>query len=327
MKHSIPVTLILLVLFLCAQYIGIGILVTYIDPIESAIQGEVTFYPTPLFERPDDIKGDFSFVPIMISILVGTVLLLILMKYKLRKVWKLWFLLSIVISLTVALGSVLPAFIALGLALILGIWKIFFPNIWVHNATELLLYGGLAAIFVPLLNLFSVSILLILIGIYDAYAVWKSKHMITLAQETTNAKVFAGLFIPYGKDNKNGFGKEKSSESKHVDGDKHHSEKNRSTLKVAENKHESAKNPLPPPKESRTAILGGGDIAFPLLFAGVILKDMGLWQSLIIPVFALVGLGLLLWYGKQNKFYPAMPFIGAGCFVGLGVVWLIQLLI
>ena len=75
--------------------------------------------------------------------------------------------------------------------------KIFKPNFWIQNLTELFIYGGLAAIFVPFFNIWSVSILLILIALYDAYAVWKSKHMITLAKSQMEAKVFSGLLIPY----------------------------------------------------------------------------------------------------------------------------------
>ena len=71
------------------------------------------------------------------------------------------------------------------------------------------------------------------------------------------------------------------------------------------------------------AILGGGDIGFPLIFAGVVLKEWGLWQSLPMPLFAGLGLSFLLWKGKKDRFYPAMPFISAGCFLGLFVVWLL----
>ena len=77
----------------------------------------------------------------------------------------------------------------------------------------------------------------------------------------------------------------------------------------------------------RTAILGGGDIGFPLIFAGVVMKELGIWQSMIIPFFALMGLAFLLWRSDEKKFYPAMPFIGAGCFIGLGLIYLIQYLI
>ena len=76
--------------------------------------------------------------------------------------------------------------------------------------------------------------------------------------------------------------------------------------------------------KGRVAMLGGGDIAFPLIFAGVMLKEFGLWQSLIIPFFALAGLVTLLLIGKEKKFYPAMPFISAGCLLGLGLVYLIS---
>jgi len=149
-----------------------------------------------------------------------------------------------------------------------------------------------------LLNVLSVSILLVLIAIYDAYAVWKSKHMITLAQEQTKAKVFAGLVIPYELPKKTVSKVKKTSRTK-----------------------------TPAPIKVRTAILGGGDIGFPLIFAGVLLKEMGLWQSLVLPFFAMAGLAYLLWLGEKDKFYPAMPFIGAGCFVGLGVIWLVQYLL
>ena len=77
----------------------------------------------------------------------------------------------------------------------------------------------------------------------------------------------------------------------------------------------------------RTAILGGGDVGFALLFTGVVLKEWGTWQSLIIPLFTTTALGLLFWKAEEQKFYPAMPFITAGCFIGLGVVWLISQLI
>ena len=100
-----------------------------------------------------------------------------------------------------------------------------------------------------------------------------------------------------------------------------------SKMKSAKNSVTASKSASSVPVKVRTAILGGGDIGFALLFAGVIMKEMGLWQSLVIPFFALGGLAFLLWYADEKKFYPAMPFIGAGCFVGLGVVWAIGLLL
>jgi len=295
MKHSKTMTLILLATFLLAQFIGIAILYQYIDPAKSAETGRIEFKDLPIGERPP-VEEKTSFFPIILAVLIGTAFLFFLMKYNLTWIWKFWFLLAAFFALTIAGDAFLPTAAAFALGAVFSIWKVFRPNVFVHNITELFIYGGLAAIFVPLFNMFSVIILLILISAYDAYAVWKSKHMITLAKSQAKAKIFAGLMLPYQLEK----------------GVKIHKPKPGVKMKM---------------KKVRMAILGGGDIGFPLIFAGVVLKELGLWQSLIIPFGALLGLGMLLWKGKENKFYPAMPFISAGCFIALGVAWGIGLLL
>lgn len=288
MKHSLKITVLLLIFFLLAQFIGIAILYKYIDTDKSTPEQKI-FKDLPFGERPP-LDEKTSYISVIISILIGTGLALLLIKYNLLWIWRFWFLIAIVSSLTVAFAAVLPGVVSLVIALGIGLWKIFKPNFWVQNLTELFMYGGLATIFVPLFNLWSISILMVLIAIYDAYAVWKSKHMITLATSQAKAKMFAGLLIPYTL------------------------EKTETTQRLVHSKAI--------PQKVRTAVLGGGDIGFPLIFAGVVLKEIGVWQSLVIPLFAALGLGLLLWFSQEKKFYPAMPFIGAGCFIGLGAVFL-----
>ncbi len=301
MKHHPKVVVVLLGLFLLAQFLGLAVLKMYIDPVKSAEAGKIMFTELPIGERPP-LDENTSYVPLIMAVLLGTVILLVLIKFNLHWVWKIWFLMAVVISLSIAFGAFLWKEVAFVLALGLGLWKIFKPNFYVHTFTELFSYSGLAVIFVPLLNLWSVSVLLVLISIYDAYAVWKSKHMITLAKSQTDAKVFAGLLLPY---------QDGAIKTKMHERGVHHGETHGKKV----------------PMKIRTAMLGGGDIGFPLIFAGVVLKEMGVWQALVIPFFSLAGLGFLLWYGDEHKFYPAMPFIGAGCFLGLGVVWLLQIIL
>ena len=83
------------------------------------------------------------------------------------------------------------------MATIFATYKVVKPNVYVHNFTELFIYGGLVAIFIQILNIYSAVVILILISLYDMYAVWKSKHIQKLAKFQTKSKVFAGLFIPY----------------------------------------------------------------------------------------------------------------------------------
>src|SRR3989338_7787972 len=228
MKHSFKVSLFLLTLFVLAQVVGIGLLYKTIDPVKSAEAGTTEFKELAFGERPP-LDEQTSYLPIMITVIVGTVIVLLLIKFKLLWIWKIWFTFAVVFSLTIALAVLIPVVWAFVLALIFGIWKVFFPHFWVHNITEVLIYPGIALIFVPLLNLFSVSVLFVLISLYDAYAVWKSKHMVKLAQSQAESKMFAGLLVPYNF---------KIEKTKLVPAGVHHGE----TVKM------------------RTAMLGGGDI-------------------------------------------------------------------
>ena len=79
------------------------------------------------------------------------------------------------------------------------------------------------------------------------------------------------------------------------------------------------------------AVLGGGDIGFPLIFAGVVLKSLVLKNPLpiaflkvsIIPVCTAAALLILLLKGQKDKYYPAMPFLSAGAILGYVIVLLI----
>jgi presenilin-like A22 family membrane protease len=221
-------------------------------------------------------------------------------------VWKLWYFLAVWAACIVSLGALIPRWPAVVVALALAIWKIWRPNVWIHNATEVLVYSGIALLIVPIFNLIWVTALLLLVSAYDAYAVWRSRHMVAMAQFQTDSKLFAGLFVPYERGTK--MQRETSMKVRAV----------RKPAKEA-------------PRESRNAILGGGDIAFPMLFAGVVLDELlqrGLSKvaafgySFIVVVVAAAALLLLFTYAKKDRFYPAMPFLTAGCLVGYGIMWL-----
>ncbi len=80
---------------------------------------------------------------------------------------------------------------------------------------------------------------------------------------------------------------------------------------------------IPYNKGKKTAILGGGDIGFTLLFSGIVLVSLGFYKALIVSLFTTIALFLLLLLSKKNKFYPAMPYLSTGCFLGLLVSYLI----
>jgi len=290
MKHTLKITLILVLLFFLSQVVGLAITNQYIDHEKTAETGVTAWEELPYkMERPP-VEESSSFIYILIAVLLGTGLLMLLIKFKKVNLWKFWFFISVVLCLTIALKPFMRQEIALAISLVLALFKVVKPNIFVHNITEVFIYGGLAAIFVPIMNLYAVFMLLLLISGYDIYAVWKSKHMIKLAKFQTSSRVFAGLSIPY---------------------------------KMPKKEHKKKAGRV---EKIKTAILGGGDIAFPLIFAGVVMKSFGFLNSLIIPVFVSAALFVLLIKSKKNKFYPAMPFLSIGCLAGYGFVLLLGII-
>ena len=278
MKHRLNITIFLLLIFLMAHLIGLTIINNYLPKKTST--GEIIEKELPLkIERPE-IEEKTSFITIFIIIIFSTLIALLLMRFNAMKLWKLWFFISITLTITIALNAFIPQYFALAIGIIFALIKVFKPNIIVNNLAELFIYGGLAAIFVPILNLFSITILLILISIYDFYSVFKSKHMIKLAKFQTKSKIFAGINIPY---------------------------------KIKEEKKE----------KFTTAILGGGDIGFTLFFSGVVLKEFNFLSAVIVSLITSLALLFLFLYSKKGKFYPAMPMLTLGCFLGLLIARLI----
>jgi len=280
MKHTWIITCFLLVLFFAAQIIGLAITQSYVDVDKSIEAGEVVWKDLSFIERPD-VEPQFSIWYIIGAVILGTVLILLIIKFKTVLLWKLWFYFAVVLCLQVAVASFIPAIYAAILALILGFFKVFKPNVFIHNLTELFVYGGLAAIFVPILNVLYAFILLLALSLYDMYAVWKSKHMVKMAKFQTKSGIFAGLLLPY----------------------------------VAPSFRKGAKMKV------RTAVLGGGDIGFPLIFAGTVLISYNFLSALVVSACATLALLVLLLLSQKDRFYPAMPFLTAGCAVGYLIVY------
>lgn len=288
MKHNWKVTWFLLSLFVLAQVIGLGVIYSYID-VEASTPEEVVWEQLPSIagmqlERPD-VAPQYSVLYIVGAVIVGTIFILLIVRLRTVMLWKLWFTLAVVLCLQVAFGALLSSMAALFFALLFGIWKVFKPGILVHNFTELFIYGGLATIFVPILSVLAAFVLLLLLSLYDAYAVWKSKHMIKMAKFQTKSGIFAGLLLPYKK-------------------------------KMRKYKVSKKARKLKYTSDVKTAVLGGGDIGFPLVFSGTVLVSQGFIPALVITFFAAGSLLYLLYSSKKDRFYPAMPFLTVGCTVG-----------
>ena len=322
MKHNIKITLLLLSMFVITQLIGLYVIHANVFNQTEEVGGNIIPVTNPILSalQPPQIQqqSDFSlyFSSMIFAFIIAVVILFLLTRFKIDFILKAWFFIVVAIALFISFNAFFPHYInslyftifASLLALTLAFIKIFKTNFIVHNFTELLIYPGIATIFVPILNMWSVLILLIIISIYDIWAVWHSGIMQKMAKyQINNLKIFSGFFVPYIP---------KSLR-----------------LKIKKMKKSKLKNEK---VKVNLAILGGGDIVFPIITAGVIMLTKvinlpfglpsfvgGIVPALFVTAGATLGLGLLFMFSEKKKFYPAMPFITAGIFTGLILSYLL----
>ncbi len=314
MKHSWKITFILLTMFIITQLIGLAVIHTYTT-------GELPYGMEPPALQTE--RDFWEILPLIgTAFIVAIALIFLLSRIKATLFLRLWFFVVVILAIGITLNSLFfyfeipylnnflfysefryAALIAALIAFPLAFYKIFKRNLIVHNLTELLIYPGIAAVFVPILNIWTIIILLIFISLYDIYAVWHSGFMQKMAKFQINElKLFAGFFIPY-------IGKKDRKKIKSL--------KQIYKEKIPEKilKKKKIKVSL--------AILGGGDVIFPIIAAGIFLRTLGLLSSLFVTAGATVALAALFIAARKGKFYPAMPFISTGIFVGMIVSWLV----
>jgi len=325
MKHNLKITLLIISMFVVTQFIGLYVINS--DPFHVQVtqsDGTVTSVANPDLQwiEPPQVQTQSDFGAylgsIIFAFIIAILILFLLTKFKIDFILRIWFFLVVAIALFITFNAVFPKQLlsnslyftipALILAVGLAFLKIFKRNFIIHNLTELLIYPGISTMFVPILNFWSIIILLLVISAYDIWAVWHSGIMQKMAKyQINNLKVFSGFFVPYI------------------------SKKMRKQMrKLRKNKKLKSKK-----IKVNIAILGGGDVIFPIITAGVILNTNiglpfglhnfvgGFWPAIFVIAGATLGLSLLLAFSEKKKFYPAMPFITSGIFLGLILSYLL----
>ena len=277
-------------------------------------------------EKPEDSEGLGFLYTILIAFVFAVFLFFILTKIKAERFIRLWFFIVTTIAISLTLNVILfklnpnisslgfAGFTALVIAFPLAYFKIFKRNLLVHNLTELMIYPGIAAVFVPILGMLGIIILLLAISLYDMWAVWKSEFMEKMAKYQINhLKFFTGFFVPYAD------------------------KKQRKKLNLLKQKYQGKSEKIKEKAFKKAnikvnlAILGGGDIIFPIITAGVVYKVYmntagtlgGILPALIISASATIGILSLFMMAKKKKYYPAMPFITIAMYLGMIINWIV----
>lgn len=235
-----------------------------------------------------------SFWQFIIYFILATIfiLLIILLGNKFKKgkiiLFKGIFVFVIIWGGLISLSLWMPDILALILMAILVFVWLQKPIVFVHN---LAIIFGIAGIGSTLGFSFSPEVMILLLIVFSAYdyiAVFKTKHMVKMAKEMIEARAILGFILPQKISNFFADLKEVKPGGKFL-------------------------------------ILGGGDVAFPLIFC-ISLIPSGILNSLIVAIFAFLGLlvSFLLFISQEaRKPIPALPPIALFSIIGFFVTKLL----
>lgn len=285
------------------------------------------------FEDPTSILNAIYFVIIMIF---ATVMILLLAKY--NKKWIIHGLLIFSIFLTLYIGfdafllglmlesvsSILIHVSSLIMAVVLTVVLFKFKRWYFVNLVGVILAITISVLFgVSLIPIVSMALLVIL-AIYDYISVYKTKHMITLADDLIDYNLPLLLVIPKKK-NFSMDEMEKINQSQNNDYIK--SEINNYEIKDASNeinKNHTDKNGVKEIKKDRKAlIIGLGDMIIPTIFVVSANVYIGLIPAIGAIVGGSIGLFLLLNGIGNSKPKAGLPFLNGGVILGFLITLLL----
>lgn len=197
-----------------ALYAGMGgfIVLTQIIAVLLATLSDIE----PAFENPESMWNPIYF---FVTIMIFTALILIVFKFGGDKL--VYFVMLAAVAVTiyyvmVALEALIYSFmegvsvqiyslmqlvqpysvLPLVLTIILTLLLYKYPEWYVLDATGVIIAGGATAIFGVSLGIVPVLLLMIMLAVYDAIAVYKTKHMVSLAESIVDLRVPILFVLP-----------------------------------------------------------------------------------------------------------------------------------
>lgn len=265
--------------FLLAQILGILVAGNIIFNLK------LTETSGPSLPHPPVSFSEFSVERFLIAIIITAGFFFLVLNFKKGKVmiFRIIFLLVTFLGGTVFFTTFFPFYISLFLTLIFIFFWFKNGSLLIHNFLLTIAVAGIGGVVGISLSPSFVLFLLFILSIHDIIAVYKTKHMIKLANLMVESRALLGIIIPL---------EIKDFRKKLKD------------VRIGE-------------KEQNFFILGSGDIIFPLVLASSVLLQ-GIANSSIIIIFSLVGLLFCFWLFTKlgRKPMPALPPIALFSFFG-----------
>ena len=150
-----------------------------------------------VFEDPTSIANPFAY---MLLILVFTGLLLLAMKLKRGWIISGFILLSIAVSIYYVMAAFMSPLLALVPTLAIMLLLHFYPEWYIIDSFGILVCAGISSLFGVSMTIPPALLLLVVLAVYDAISVYKTRHMISLAEGAIKIKAPLLFVVPKSRD-------------------------------------------------------------------------------------------------------------------------------
>ena len=262
---------------------------------------EVIIWPTPTTSPGGEVATPpptsslgpiFIYFAVLIAVM-GIVLALIPLS-ALKFVFRLLFAWLFAWGVFILLIFWLPLWLTLTAAIAVGLLWLFRPQIWLHNLVMMIAMVGVAAVFGRLVSPWTAMILLLALAVYDYFAV-RFGYMLWMVNRMSQVTTLPAFILP----------------------------RDAADLKGSLRESDVSKMVAQKPEDREFSILGGGDIAFPLLLTASVYFASGPGTALVIALASLAGLIGAYWIQAvflKGKPIPALPPIAALALIAFLIV-------
>lgn len=232
---------------------------------------------------PETTGGEMTLLNLLFYFLLITLLIIVLLKFTKGKViFRLLFALAIFGGLQIVFSLWLSTFWSILLAALLVFFRYLYPLVWLHNLLMTLALAGIGALLGLSFAPLAAIIILLILSVYDIIAVLVTKHMVTMARGLLKRGVFLALLVPE---------------------------------KISLWKSELGRVQA----GGQAMILGGGDLALPLILVDAVLIAGGIGRAVLTAGGCLLGVCLDHYFfisEKPRRPIPALPLITFGAIGG-----------
>ena len=178
-------------IFLC---LGMAVLLVLTQVIAVLLAAPFAASGIKAFQDPESMWNTVYFIILIIGF---TALILLVLKFGGDKLVQFIMLAAVAVTMYYVMAVLVPyGYVPIVITIALTVLLYIYPEWYILDATGLVIGGGAAAMFGISLDIIPVILLMILLAIYDAISVYKTKHMVSLAESIVDMRLPILFVLP-----------------------------------------------------------------------------------------------------------------------------------